>query len=195
MPESGLGNITRILNRLSDKGSSKAEATNRLFEVVYPELGRLAGAMMRDERPDHTLAPAALVNEAYLRLVGDADIEWQNRAHFFGIAATAMRRILVDHARRRSAAKRGGGWERVALNSRLGGSGIPDVEVLDLDRALTQLAEMDERAGRVVELRVFAGMKTREIARILDVSERTVDSDWRAAKLWLKKKLSEGPRG
>lgn len=194
MPESGLGNITRILNRLSDEGSSKAEAIDRLFEAVYPELGRLAGAMMRDERPDHTLAPAALVNEAYLRLVGETDIEWQNRAHFFGIAATAMRRILVDYARRRSAAKRGGGWERVTLNSRLGGSGMPDVEVLDLDRALTQLTEMDERAGRVVELRVFAGMKTREIARILDVSERTVDSDWRAAKMWLKKRLSEESR-
>lgn len=193
MIEPDPGDITRILNRMDDNGLDRAEATNYLFEAVYPELGRLAGAMMRNESPGHTLAPAALVNEAYLRLMGNAEIKWQNRAHFFGIAATAMRRVLVEHARRRAAAKRGGDWERVTLHSRLSGSGTPEVEILDLDRALTQLAELDQRMARVVELRIFAAMKTLEIARLLDVSERTVVGEWHAAKMWLKKKLSESP--
>jgi len=185
------GEVTRILTDLKRDDVDKISASNRLFEVVYAELRRLATRLMRDERRGHTLQPTALVNETYLRLVGGAGTEWENRAHFFGTAATAMRRILVEHARRRAAAKRGGGWQRVTLDEEIVRPGVSDVEVLDLNRALTRLGEMDGRMARIVELRVFAGMEMEEIARILDISERTVYGDWRVAKMWLARELSE----
>ena len=185
------GEVTRILTDLKRDDVDKIAASNRLFEVVYGELRRLAARLMRDERRGHTLQPTALVNETYLRLVGGGGTEWENRAHFFGTAATAMRRILVEHARRRSAAKRGGGWQRVTLDEEIVRPGISDVEVLDLNRALNLLGEMDGRMARIVELRVFAGMEMDEIARILDLSERTVYGDWRVAKMWLARELSE----
>jgi RNA polymerase sigma-70 factor, ECF subfamily len=186
------GEISRILVDLNREHGDHVALANRLFEVVYGELRRLAGGLMRSERPGHTLQPTALVNEMYLRLVGDSGIEWENRAHFFGAAAAAMRRILVEHARRHAAAKRGGGWTRVTLDDRIPGTDPPDIEVLDLDRALTQLFEMDERMERVVELRIFAGMEMKEIAHVLGVSERTVYDEWRVAKMWLARELSEG---
>jgi len=185
------GEVTRILTDLKRDDVDKIAASNRLFEVVYGELRRLAARLMRDERRGHTLQPTALVNETYLRLVGGGGTEWENRAHFFGTAATAMRRILVEHARRRAAAKRGGGWQRVTLDEEIVRPGISDVEVLDLNRALNLLGEMDGRMARIVELRVFAGMEMDEIARILDLSERTVYGDWRVAKMWLARELSE----
>jgi RNA polymerase sigma factor (TIGR02999 family) len=188
------GEITRILVDLGRDGVDRPAISNHLFEVVYGELRRLAAGMMRGERPDHTLQPTALVNETYLRLVDDTQIDWQNRAHFFGIAATAMRRILVEHARQRATEKRGGGWQRVTLDGEIAQPDASDIEVLDLDRALSRLGELDGRAARVVELRVFAGMEMREIAHILEVSERTVHGDWRMAKMWLARELSRGTR-
>ncbi len=189
----GSGEIARLLGKINRENEDRVELTRRLFAKVYPELRRQAHAIMRAERSGHTLESAALVHEAYLRLVGDSGLEWQSRAHFFGIAARAMRQILVQSARRRAAAKRGGGWERVTLDTDIGGFDVPEAEVLDLDRALGEFAQLDQRAARVVELRIFAGLPTREVAEVLGVSERTVEVDWRAAKLWLKKRLSRGP--
>lgn len=189
------GDVTRILRALTERGGDRgrdedrADATDRLFEAAYRELRRLAASLMRDERRDHTLQTTALVNEAYLRLVGDAPIAWQNRAHFFGIVGSAMRRILVEHARRRSAGKRGGGWKKIALDENLRLDGRSDVEILELDRILIQLAAMDARCARVAELRVFGGLKEREIAEVLGVSERTVQGEWRVAAMWLRREL------
>ena len=183
------GEITRILKDLAGKQGDQEAATERLFEVAYAELRRLASALMRNERPDHTLQATALVNEAYLRLVGGAPVDWQSRAHFFGVVASAMRRVLVDHARRRSAEKRGGGRERIALDENLDLAGRSELEILELERVLTQFAEIDGRAARVVELRVFGGLREKDIAEILGVSERTVRGDWRVAAMWLAREM------
>lgn len=148
-----------------------------------------AGALGR-ERRDHTLQPTALVNEAFLRLAGQRG-EWQNRAHFVGVAAQAMRRILVDHARRRAAAKRPDPRARVTLSG-LAAAGEADVDVLDLEAALVRLAQVDERAARVVELRAFAGCSAAEAAEVLAVSEATVARDWRMAQSWLRRELARG---
>jgi RNA polymerase sigma factor (TIGR02999 family) len=191
MQETPAGEITRILSNLGRSDLDPGVVTGRLFELVYAELRRMAGGLMRNERPDHTLQPTALVNEAYLRLVEGAPVEWESRAHFFGIAATAMRRILVEHARERATAKRGGGWRRITLDGVIGQSGVTDAEILDLDLALNRLAEMDARMARVVEMHVFAGMGMTEIAHTLRVSERTVHGDWRMARMWLARELSE----
>jgi RNA polymerase sigma factor (TIGR02999 family) len=182
--------ITRILTELGGDLDGSPEARNRLFAILYGELRRMAGGIMRSERNDHTLQPTALVNEAYLRLVNDPKAHWQSRAHFFGVAASAMRQILVDHARRRAAAKRGGEWKRVPMEEALDQAEVSEVEILGLDQALTRLAAMDERAARVVELRVFAGLEVKEIALLLGVSERTVHNDWRVAKMWLATELA-----
>jgi RNA polymerase sigma factor (TIGR02999 family) len=192
MDPSGGGEVTRLLAGMGRGDLDRVDAVNRLFGVVYGELRRLAAGLLREERPDHTLQPTALVNEAYLRLVNGAPVPWQNRAHFFGIAATAMRRILVEHARRRAAAKRGGSWQRVTLDERIETDARFDIEILDLDRLLSRLGAMDGRMERVVEMRVFCGMEMGEIAHILGVSERTVHNDWRIAKMWLTRELSEG---
>ena len=189
MRESPEGSITRILQSLVDRRGDQAAATERLFDAAYQELRHVAAALMRNERRDHTLQATALVNEAYLRLIGDAPIEWQNRAHFFGVVASAMRRVLVEHARRRSAQKRGGGWERITLDERLDLAGHSELEILELDRILTRFAEIDPRAAHVVELRVFGGLREKEIAEILGVSERTVRGDWRVAAMWLSREL------
>jgi RNA polymerase sigma-70 factor (ECF subfamily) len=184
--------ITQILTGLHGGEGPNHEAAGRLFAAVFGELRRLAGGLMRNERTGHTLQPTALVNEAYLRLVDDSKVDWQNRAHFFGAAARAMRRILVDHARNRAAAKRGGGWHRITLDDALAVTTDRDIEILDLDRVLTKLASMDERMARVVELRVFAGMSVEETALILGISVRTIHNDWRVAKMWLARELSGG---
>jgi RNA polymerase sigma-70 factor (ECF subfamily) len=183
---------TQILAGLKAETGPGQETANRLFAAVFGELRHLAGDLMRRERTDHTLQATALVNEAYLRLVDDSKIDWRNRAHFFGIAARAMREILVDHARGRAAAKRGGGLQRVSLNDAVGFAAEHGVEILDLERVLTELGEMDERMARVVEMRVFAGLKVEEVAHVLGVSVRTIHNDWRVAKMWLARQLSEG---
>lgn len=184
--------ITRLLGELGSKGLDDAETSERVFRAVYAELRRLASDLMRSERPDHTLQPTALVNEAYLRLVGAGGVAWESRAHFFGIAARAMRQILVDHCRRRAAAKRGGAWQRVTLDDELAVAASSDVELVELDDSLTRLAELDERMARIVELRVFAGLSIDEVAHVLEVSRRTILYDWRVAKLWLRNELGTG---
>jgi RNA polymerase sigma factor (TIGR02999 family) len=192
MAEPAEREVTQILRRLAEKQGDQAAATEQLFQAAYHELHQLASALMKNERPDHTLQTTALVNEAYLRLVGDAPIAWQSRAHFFGIVTKAMRRVLVEHARRRSAQKRGRGWERIALEDRSEIAGRSELEILELDRTLTQFADLDPRAAHVVELRVFGGFKEREVAEILGVSERTVRGDWRVAAMWLTRELWGG---
>lgn len=186
--------ITETLLELKREGADQTAVTNRLFEIMFEELRRIASSLMRSERPDHTLQPTALVNETYLRLVDDARVDWQNRAHFFGIAARAMRQVLMEHARRRAAAKRGGDWRRVTLSSDLGLKISADVDLFELDSAMGKLAEMDPRSAQIVELRVFGGMHVNEVAHVLDISPRTVQNDWRVAKMWLTRELT-GQRG
>lgn len=192
------GDITRLLRLLAEKREHgkqgndpeiQARATARLFEAGYHELHRLAMSMMRHERPGHTLQATALVNEAYVNLIGDAPIEWESRAHFLGIAASAMRRVLVVHARRRSAEKRGGGWQKITLDENVQLAGRSEVEILEIDRILSRLAKIDPRAAHVVEMRVFGGLRVKEIAEVLDVSERTVRGDWRIGAAWLGREL------
>jgi RNA polymerase sigma factor (TIGR02999 family) len=160
-----------------------------LMEAVYPELKRVASGLMRRERAAHTLQPTALVNEAYLRLVDPSRLDWQSRAHFFGAAANAMRRILVEHARARAAEKRGGDRTLVTFDEGLGHGATPDVSLLDLNDALTRFADLDPRAAQIVELRVFGGLTVPEVAEVLNVSKRTVDNDWAMARMWLSREL------
>lgn len=179
--------ITELLIRL--EGGDDPRVVDQLFPLVYDELRRIARAQMRRERPDHTLRATALVNEAYLKLVDQTRVAWQNRAHFFAIAARAMRRILVDYARTRSREKRGGGWERVTLEGVESDAGSELDELLELDEALTRLGEVDPRQAQVVEMRFFAGVSMEEIAKVLNVSAATVDRDWRSARAWLSVEL------
>jgi RNA polymerase sigma factor (TIGR02999 family) len=179
--------ITLLLKRMQD-GDGDARA--RLIALVYPELRRMAARRMRGERPGHTLQPTALVHEAFVRLAGTRDIVWENRVHFFALAADVMRNVLVDSARRRRAAKRGSGERAKALDDW-------DAEVyerpdliLDVDRLLERLRAMDARQAQVVELRFFAGLTEREIAEAMDVSERTIKRDWSMARAWMRKELS-----
>lgn len=183
-------NLTGLLLTLPSSDNSDRSVADQIFEIVYEELRQLAANLMRHERRDHTLQPTALVHEAYSRLVDKTRIEWKNRAHFYGIASRAMRQILVDHARVRSAAKRGGDLQRVTFVEGLAIGVKPDIEVIELDELLTKLAEMDERMARVVELRTFGGLTGEEIAHVLGVTRRTVQEDWRVARMWLNRKLS-----
>jgi len=159
-------------------------ARDELMPLVYAELHRRAAAYLRRERPDHTLQPTALVNEAYLRLI-DQRVAWQNRAQFLGVAAQMMRRILVDHARRGKMNKRSGGWVRVTLDERVAEVPAPDVDLLVLDGALTRLAAFDARKSQIAELRFFGGLSLRETAHVLGLSIATVERDWQAARAWL----------
>jgi RNA polymerase sigma factor (TIGR02999 family) len=160
-------------------------ARDRLMLVVYDELRRRAAAYLRAERQGHTLEPTALVHEAYLRLVNQDRTDWQNRAHFFAVASQMMRRILIDHARGGRRAKRSGRLVRVELTEGVADHQPHDVEVLDLDRALSRLAEIDERKSRIAELRFFAGLSLAEIGRVLNISVATVERDWQTARAWL----------
>jgi len=165
------------------------EALERLFPVVYAELRRLARRQLDRERAGHTLQPTALVHEAYLKLVDQRSQDWQNRRHFLALAATAMRRVLVHHAEKRAAKKRGGDRGRVTLFEAAGPTEERAEDLVELDRALDRLAELDERAAQVVELRFFAGLSGAEAARVLEVSERTIERDWRSARAWLRQEL------
>jgi RNA polymerase sigma factor (TIGR02999 family) len=192
MNNDGRSEITKILLDLHADDIDRRAAADRLFEVTYNELRRLASGLRRRARPDGSLQTTALVHEAYLNLVDDTRVEWQSRAHFFGIAARAMRQILVDNARRRNAAKRGGGWQKVALDDALGLTAASDVEVLCLEEALTRLGEMHKRMARIVEFRIFGGLTVAEIAQVIGFSRQTIHSDWRVAKMWINRELAEG---
>ena len=181
-------NITKLL---VDWRNGDSEALDRLMPLVYEELRRMANNYLRNERKGHTLQTAALVNEAYLRLVDHENIAWQNRAHFFGVAAQAMRRILVDHARSRNYQKRGGGAQQVSLDEAMTLAGDRAAELIALDDALRELAKMDERKSRVVELRYFGGLSLEETAEALGVSIPTVTRDWNTAKAWLMREMSK----
>lgn len=180
--------ITRWLQEWS---SGKENALEALMPVVYAELHRQAASYLRRERVGHTLQATALINEAYLKLIDQREVNWQNRAHFFGIAAQAMRRILVDHARSRHRDKRGGGAENLPLEAaEFATSGDGTVDLIALDEALTRLALLDERQSRIVELRFFSGLSVEETAEALGVSPATVKNEWRTAKAWLFQELN-----
>jgi RNA polymerase sigma factor (TIGR02999 family) len=175
-------------------GRGEAGAFNRLVPLVHDELRRLARQYMRRERPDHTLQATALVNEVYLRMIAVSRVEWQNRAHFFAIAARVMRQILVDFARSRGASQRGGAGRQVALDEALIPSSVRNPDLVALDEALKRLELVHPRKSQVVELRFFGGMKLEEAATVLGVSRDTVKRDWRFAKLWLLRELDAGTR-
>ncbi|MGH9845299.1 MAG: sigma-70 family RNA polymerase sigma factor [Blastocatellia bacterium] len=168
-------------------------AFNQLIPLVEAELRRLARLRMKDERRDHTLQPSALVNETYLRLINETGIAWQDRAHFFAVASERMRDILTDHARRRLRAKRGGPLVRVSMAEadRLGHE--PEPEILAVDEALRQLAELDPRQCRIVVLRYFGGLTEEEIAAVTNIPKRTVQREWKSARAWLHGRLKSPP--
>ena len=168
----------------------RSQALERLTPLVYDELRRLAQSYLRQERSGHTLQPTALVNEAYLRLVDQTRVNWQNRAHFYGIAAQMMRRILIDHARAHATDKRGGAAQRLSLEDANIAVEQDATDLIALDEALTNLAKFDERKSRVVELLYFGGLENKEAAEVLGVSEKTIQRDWKMAKLWLYRELS-----
>jgi RNA polymerase sigma factor (TIGR02999 family) len=178
--------ITELLEQWSDGNQT---ALDKLYPLVYEELRRLARSYMKREPKGHTLQTTALINEAYVRIVDQKSVHWQNRSHFFAISAQIMRRILVDHARRYLHAKRGGGARRVSLDEAMIVAAERSEEVLMLDEALSNLARMDPRRCQVVELRYFAGLNNQEIASVLHISENTVMRDWNLARAWLYQQL------
>ena len=182
--------VTQLL--VSWTNGDKA-AFDQLVPIVYAELRRIARRSMARQNPGHTLQTSALVNECYLRLIDQRSIDWQNRAHFFAVAARAMRHILVDHARRYQYAKRGGGALKVALSEAGPLAEQRAAELVALDDALTALAALDERKARVVELRFFSGLSIEETAEALGVAPTTVTREWRAAKMWLHDALAANP--
>ncbi len=167
-------------------------ALDAMTPVLYAELRKLARHLLSAERPDHTLQPTALVHEAYLRLVDQKSVDWKNRAHFMGMAATMMRRILINHAKARKAAKREGYAEAVTLDDALGVFTDPQVDLLDLDHSLDRLTKLDPQQGKVVELRYFGGLSIEETAEVMGISPATVKREWGTARLWLIQQL-EGP--
>lgn len=177
--------VTQLLSQWTD---GDPRALDALLPLVYDELRRLARSYLQRERSDHTLQSTALVHEAYLRLV-DQNVSWQNRAHFFGIAAQMMRRILVDHARGRNSAKRGEGVCKVTLDEEIARAGQRDLDVIALDEALTNLARFDPQQSRIVELRFFAGLSIEDTSEILKISPATVKRDWAMAKAWLFREM------
>jgi len=183
-------NITQILLSLGSGDIDESDAARELFVLAYDKLHAIAAALMQKERANHTLQPTALVNEAYCRLVDQSRLRWENRAHFFGIAARAMREILVEYARRRAAAKRGGECIQVTFADHLRIKQQSEFEIVELDEALQKLSEMDERMARVAEMRVFGGLTSEEVAHILGVSRRTIQNDWRVARMWLSHEIT-----
>ncbi|MFN2442679.1 MAG: sigma-70 family RNA polymerase sigma factor [Thermoanaerobaculia bacterium] len=181
--------VTQLLNAWCD-GSQ--EALDRLVPLVYEELHRLARQCMRGERPGHTLQTTELVNEAYMRLVDWKNVRWQNRAHFFGVAAQTMRRVLVDFARSRRSVKRGGGKFNVSLGEAAAVSLERGEDFIALDDALETLSALDPRKARIVELRFFGGMSVDEAAEVLEISSRTVMREWSFAQAWLHRELTRG---
>ncbi|MHC4696039.1 MAG: sigma-70 family RNA polymerase sigma factor [Planctomycetota bacterium] len=187
MPGVPRDDATRILADI-ERGDGSAAA--KLLPLVYDQLRAVADSYFRRQPSGHTLQPTALVHEAYLRLVGSADEQWSSRAHFFAVASKAMRQILINHAERRGAAKRGGNRQKVTLDEASTPAPERDVDLLVLDEALTKLSALSERMGQVVELRFFGGLTVDEVAHVLKVSKRTVEGDWQTARAWLSRELS-----
>ena len=184
------GDVSRLLTAWSAR---EPGADERLFSAVYAELRKLAASQRRRESPGHSLQTTALVHEAYLRLNGQRGVTWRNRGHFFAIAAHAMRRILVDHARRRKAAKRGGARARLPLDDALLAV-AQQVDLVELDAALDNLERVDPRGAKVVELRFFAGLSVPQVAAALGVSRATIEREWTAARAWLRRELNGRPQ-
>jgi RNA polymerase sigma-70 factor (ECF subfamily) len=180
--------VTQLLRQWQ---SGDKDARDQLIPLVYDELHRMARQYVRRERPGHTLQTTALVNEAYLRLVDQKDVDWQNRAHFFAVSAQVMRHILVDYARQHSAVKRGGEFQRIALDDEASISAERAAELVALDEALQALQEIHPRRSRVVELRYFGGLNNRETSEVLKISEPTIERDWRFAKAWLYREMQQ----
>ena len=178
--------VSQVLNEIKN---GDQRAADKLLPLVYDEFRALARHYLAQERANHTLQPTALVHEAYMKLVDQTRVDWQGRSHFFAVAAQAMRRILVDHARARQRDKRGGGRARVALEEDVALSPQKDEDVLALDEALQALAKLDPRQAKVVELRFFGGLSVEEVAQALGVSKRTVEGDWTFARAWLSREL------
>ena len=187
-----MSSAPRVTELLLAWGGGDQSAFDNLLPLIYDELRRLAAHYLRRERQGHTLQPTALVHEAYLRLVDQTQTRWENRAHFFGAAAQAMRRILVDHARQHKAAKRGGAEQRVTLDEGLAFAPERGLDLLALEDALIKLEQVDPQRSRLVELRFFGGLSTEEVAEVMGVSAATVSRQWRAAKAWLHRELGKG---
>ena len=182
------GKVTMILGQMR---AGDRDAAARLVPLVYEELRAIAQGHLKRERPGHSLQPTALVNEVWLHFMKGADLELSNRSHFLAVAANAMRRLLIDHARARGATKRGGGWERVSLSEQVGhspGKG-DDVDIVALHEALNRLEQLGERLAKVVELRFFGGLTVKESAEVLGVAPVTIEKDWTKAKAWLRLEL------
>jgi RNA polymerase sigma factor (TIGR02999 family) len=176
---------TAVTDWLLELGRGNKPGLDQMVPVLYDELHRLAAQYLSREGTGHTLQPTALVHEAYLRLIDQRRVDWRNRAQFLGVAAGIMRRILVDHARGRTALKRGGGAEAVSLSLVESPSGRPEVELIALEQALERLTELDPRKAKVVELKFFAGLSAREIAEVMGISDATVEREWTFARAWL----------
>ena len=187
MSETSTQQVTRLL---VDWSNGNAAALEQLTPLVYGELRRLAARYLRKERAGHTLQSTALVHEAYIRLIDQKNVRWQNRAHFFGVAAQMIRRILVDHARSRQAGKRGSGAPRLSLDEALAAPDKKDLDLIALDDALSSLAKIDQQQARIVELRFFTGLTVEETAEVLGISPATVKRDWVTAKAWLYRDIS-----
>jgi len=183
-----MANVTQLLVEFQE---GNPDAADRLWSEVYDELRRIAHYKLRHERSSHTMSTTALVHEAYLKLIDQSQVEWEDRLHFFAMSSRIMRNILIDYARRRSAQKRGGDRPHVQLDDAIVSAEKSAHVFLALDEALKQLTELDERLGRVVEYRFFGGMQEQEIAELLGVSKRTVRRDWRKAKGWLSRALAD----
>lgn len=184
------GQVTQLLQQWSD---GETEVLEELLPLVYSELRKVAAGYLRKERGNHTLQPTALVHEAYLKLLGQDRTQWSNRAHFFAIAAQAMRRILVDHARKDKAAKRGGPFAAISLEDAPQIGRSRSIDLIALDFALERLAELDERQARIVELRFFGGLTVEEASEVMNVSERTVAREWKMARAWLRDQMEAAP--
>jgi RNA polymerase sigma factor (TIGR02999 family) len=184
-----------VTQLLLDWSSGDKEALDQLMPLVYDELHRLAEHYMRQERPDHTLQPTALVHEVYLKLIDQTRVKWQNHAHFFGVAAQLMRRIVIKHARQHHAAKRGGGERKLSLDEAVVLTAERATDLIALDDALTSLSAVDAQQSRVVELRFFGGLTIEETAEVLGVSPATVKREWRMARAWLQREIRNAERG
>jgi RNA polymerase sigma-70 factor, ECF subfamily len=187
MTSSRSSRVTQLLEKFEP---GDRETTEQLFADVYTELRAVAAGYLRRERKDHTLRPTALVHEVYLKLVDQTRVAWRSQAHFLAIASQAMRRILVDHARRRAATKRGGNRRRIALDDNLAVAANRDEDVLELDAALTKLTKLDGRQANMIELRFFGGLSIAEVAKVTGISKRSVEREWTMVRAWLRRELS-----